>query len=251
MSASDRSTALYTAEQVRSIDRSAIERCAIAGFTLMQRAADSAFACLRRRWPDARRIGVAAGPGNNGGDAFLLACAALREGFAVRLLAVGPNSSGDAGRARAAFIEAGGTITLGASDTELFAADVQVDGLFGTGLGRPIEGVSAALIDRLNHCGQPLLALDVPSGLNADTGARLGAVAQAAATVSFVGWKRGLFTGDAVDCCGALELATLGVPDAAYADITPAAQLIDAAQDALLPPRLHNSHKGKFGHVLV
>ncbi|MGA9421679.1 MAG: NAD(P)H-hydrate dehydratase [Rhodanobacteraceae bacterium] len=251
MPALERSTALYTAEQARSIDRSAIERCKIQGYTLMERAADSAFACLRRRWPQARRIGVAAGPGNNGGDAFLLARAALRDGFDVRLVAVGSTSRGDAGRARESFVEAGGTIADAGPDIALLDADVQVDGLFGTGLARPIDGVAAALIERLNQCGQPLLALDVPSGLNADTGTRPGVVVHAAATVSFVAWKQGLFTGDAVDCCGALELANLEVPDAAYADIVPSAQLIDASIDDLLPPRLHNSHKGRFGHVLV
>ncbi|HET6546482.1 MAG TPA: NAD(P)H-hydrate dehydratase [Rhodanobacteraceae bacterium] len=251
MSAPETAVELYTSDSVRRIDRSAIERCGIPGFTLMQRAADAAFASLRRRWPDARRIGVVAGPGNNGGDAFLLARAALHAGLAVEVLTLSGEAHGDAAQARAAFTEAGGRFVPLRVDTPLPDADVHVDGLFGTGLRRAVAGPAAALIDRLNACGRPLLALDLPSGLDADTGTCPGAAVRAAATVSFVAWKRGLFTADAADCCGALELATLDVPGAAYAGIDADAMLLDAGIDRALPPRSNNVNKGRFGHVLT
>ncbi|MGA9342438.1 MAG: NAD(P)H-hydrate dehydratase [Rhodanobacteraceae bacterium] len=243
--------ALYTAGQARLIDRQATDRCGIGGFTLMQRAAEAAFASLRRRWPNARHLCVTAGPGNNGGDAFLLASFALRAGFAVDLFALSDKADGDAALAREAFRAAGGTIMPLTVESSPEKADVHVDGLFGTGLRRGVEGAASVLIERLNSSKRPILALDVPSGLDADAGASLGPVVRASATVSFIAWKRGLFTGAAVDCCGELELAPLDVPTVAFEGIEADAHLIDSTISGLLPPRLKDSNKGRFGHVLV
>lgn len=251
MSLNERSIPLYTAAQVRSIDRHAIDVLGIPGFELMQRAAAAAFASLRRHWPHARRLLLLAGSGNNGGDAFLLGALALREGFAVEAIAAAPASGDDAERARAAFVVAGGRVTAADVDAPFPEADVCVDGLFGTGLSRPVEGISAALIRRLADAARPVLALDIPSGLDANTGTRLGVAVRADVTISFVAWKRGLFTADAADLCGALELATLDLPDAAYAQTEADAELLDGSIDALLAPRRHNVNKGSFGHVLV
>lgn len=251
MSLNERSIPLYTAAQVRSIDRHAIDVLGIPGFELMQRAAAAAFASLRRHWPHARRLLLLAGSGNNGGDAFLLGALALREGFAIEAIAAAPASGGDAERARAAFVAAGGRVIAADIDAPLPDADVCVDGLFGTGLSRPVEGISAALIRRLADAARPVLALDIPSGLDANTGTWLGVAVRADVTISFVAWKRGLFTADAADLCGALELATLDLPDAAYAQTEADAELLDGSIDALLAPRRHNVNKGSFGHVLV
>jgi hydroxyethylthiazole kinase-like uncharacterized protein yjeF len=244
-------SSLYTAEQVRRIDRNAIERCGITGFALMQRAAVAAFACLRRRWPQATHIGLLAGSGNNGGDAFLLGALALQAGLRVDAIALTPVSSGDATRARDAFGVAGGRILVADANTEIPEADVIVDGLVGTGLARPINGVAATLIEKLNTAQRPVLALDLPSGLDADTGACLGATVRADATLSFIAWKRGLFTDDAVDRCGALELATLDLPDAACDGIVADAHVLDDSLSSLLAPRRNNSNKSSFGHVLI
>ncbi len=243
--------ALYTAEQARRIDRAASERLGIVGSELMQRAAAAAFAALRRRWPEARRIGLVAGSGNNGGDAFLLGALALGAGCTVEAVALSDASSGDAAAARAAFVAAGGRIAVGAPTRELASVDVCVDGLFGTGLARPPAGAAAALIEAIDAAQRPVLALDVPSGLDADTGARLRHAVHATATVSFIAWKRGLFTADAADCCGALELAPLDVPAAAFDGITADAELVDASIAARLAPRRRNVNKGTFGHVLA
>jgi len=251
MPLNERSIPLYTAAQVRSIDRHAIDVLGIPGFELMQGAATAAFASLCRHWPHARRLLLLAGSGNNGGDAFLLGALALREGFDVEAIAASPASGGDAERARTAFVAAGGRVTAADADAPFPDADVCVDGLFGTGLSRPVEGVAAALIRKLTEVACPVLALDIPSGLDANTGTRLGVAVRADVTVSFVAWKRGLFTADAADLCGERELATLDLPDAAYAQIDVDAELLDASIDALLAPRRNNVNKGSFGHVLV
>lgn len=251
MTADTRATSLYTADQVRRIDRHAIDRLGIAGFILMERAAEAAYAVLRKRWPRARRIVLLAGSGNNGGDAFLLGRLARRDGFAVEAIALSERSSGDAARARAEFAAAGGRIRVADAATELDAADVYVDGLFGTGLSRPIDGVAAALVEKLEASGCPVLALDLPSGLDADSGSRVGPCVRADATVSFVAWKRGLFTADGGDVCGARELAALDLPQAAFGGIDADADLMDERLAGLLAPRLGNVNKSRFGHVLA
>ncbi|HET7924838.1 MAG TPA: NAD(P)H-hydrate dehydratase [Rhodanobacteraceae bacterium] len=250
MPLSDLTTALYTAEQARRIDRAAIDDCGIAGFELMRRAADAVFATLRRRWPDARRIAVIAGRGNNGGDALLVGGLALQHGLDVDAFAATDAPDGDAARARDSFLEAGGRIARFA-DADFDAADVIVDGVFGTGLARNVEGEAADVIARANQSGVPVLAIDVPSGLSSDTGVALGTAIRADATVSLVAWKRGLFTGDAADCVGSRELAPLDVPAAAFAHVAPDATLLGGAGTRALPPRHGNVNKGHFGHVLA
>jgi len=247
----DPTVSLYTAEQTRRIDRAAIDQCGIPGFELMQRAAHAVFATLRRLWPDARRIAVVAGHGNNGGDALLVGCLALQHGLDVDAFAAADTPTRDAAKARAAFIDAGGKLAPFASAKDFADADLIVDGIFGTGLTRAVEGEAAALIERINASGRPVLAIDIPSGLSGDTGMRLGAAVRAQATVSLVGWKRGLFTGDAADCVGTRELALLDVPEAAYARIAPDALLIAGLTTHTLKPRRGNVDKSRFGHVVA
>jgi len=247
----DLTLALYTAEQVRRIDRNAIEHGGIAGFELMRRAADAVFASLRQRWPDARRITVLAGAGNNGGDALLVGGLALQHGLEVQAFALADPAGRDAARARAMFLEAGGRIAPVDVATDFSTVDVVIDGLFGTGLARAVEGAAAAVIERVNAGRVPVLAIDIPSGLSADTGMRLGVAMRAQSTVSLVGWKRGLFTGDAADCVGAAELAPLDIPAAAYKGIEPDAVLLDGVGAPALPKRAGNVNKSHFGHVLA
>lgn len=239
---------LYTTAQVRALDAHAIDVLGISGHELMHRAARAAFDVLRQRWPQARRIVVACGPGNNGGDGFLLAALAREAGLEVRVLALAPTSRGDAAQARQVYVDAGGAVDQ-AHDTEALArADVVVDALFGSGLTRPLRDAAAVLVEAVNAGGKPVLSLDVPSGLDADTGHAAGVVIRARATTCFVAWKRGLFTGRAADCCGQRSLHALGLPDSARNMQTPDAQLLT---DTALPPRGRDSHKGRYGHVLV
>jgi hydroxyethylthiazole kinase-like uncharacterized protein yjeF len=240
-------TDLYTVEQVRALDRQLLATLGIESFALMQRAAAAALASLRRHWPQARRIAVYCGPGNNGGDGYLLAALARAQGIETTLMALPAPPRGDAARAREAYLAAGGQVAC--SDDASLAwptVEVQVDALFGTGLNRPPATEATALIERMQLSNAPILALDVPSGLNADTGHCPGAAVRAAVTVSFVAAKRGLYTGQAAAHVGHLELASLGLPDALRQ--TPDAHLLEPRT---LPPRPRAAHKGNYGHVLA
>lgn len=245
-------TSLFTAAQVRELDRRAIEEHGIAGFTLMSRAGEAAFRLLSRYWPKAKRLVVVCGTGNNGGDGYVVARHGLAARLATQVLQVGEPQRlrGDAARARQAYLDAGGQEAADAA--VLRSADVIVDGLLGTGLERPVSGVYADLVQAMNAAPAPVLALDLPSGLHSDTGAILGICVQAAATVTFIGIKQGLLTGAGPDQVGELNWAGLEVPAAVYAGMVPAAQRLDASLLAeRLPPRARGIHKGDCGHVLV
>ena len=231
-----------------------IEQHALAALqpmTLMRRAAAAAYACLRERWPTLRRIGVLVGGGNNGGDALLLAAHALAESIEVVAIAFSEHSSDIAATARAEFLAAGGRLIQAQVDLVLPDVQMYVDGLFGSGLSRPIDGVAAVWIARLNAANAEVLALDLPSGLHGDTGAASGCVLRARVTMCFVAWKRGLFTADAPDWCGERVLATLDVGDEALASVAADAKLLSAGCQDLLPSRKSNVNKGTFGSVLA
>ena len=241
--------------EVREIERLAIEEGGLPGAELMERAGAGSFRALVRRWPGVRRVAVVCGAGNNGGDGFVVARLAREAGFAVRVLMVG--DPGRLGRDASAML---GAMRAAGADAEPFAApsldgvSVVVDALFGTGLTRPVTGAAAAAIEAMNAAGAPVLAVDVPSGVDADTGSVRGVAVRASLTVTFIAPKRGLFTGAGPDHCGRLEHDALGVPPA-LADRVPAgASRLDydrLADHSCLGPRPRGSHKGDHGHVLV
>ncbi len=255
MIAMDTALPLYSAAQVKALDARAIREFRIEGYTLMQRAAGAALAELRQAWPRAHRLVVLAGPGNNGGDALDLARQAAAQGLMVDcfLLAEPASLKGEAAEAWQAFQQAGLRLqALPDLEAALAAADVAVDGLLGTGLSRAVSGHIAAVIDRLNASDCPVLALDLPSGLGADTGAVLGCAVEAELTVSFIGRKQGLYTGPARNHTGRIAFSDLAVPPAVYEGNDPAAWLLDpAALRGLLPRRRPDTHKGSYGHVLA
>jgi ADP-dependent NAD(P)H-hydrate dehydratase / NAD(P)H-hydrate epimerase len=241
--------ALYTVAQVRALDRRAIDGLGIPAFELMHRAAAAAFASLRRHWPQARRIAVYCGPGNNGGDGFLLARLAREAGLAVEAVALADAAAGSAAaQARAACEQGGVPVRQWRDGAALPQADVHVDALYGTGFNRPPQPLAAGLIERLAATGTPVLALDVPSGLDADTGYCPGAAVCATVTVTFIAAKRGLYTGQAAAHTGRIELATLDLPEDLWESSSPDAHLL---QEATLPPRPRDAHKGRHGHVLA
>ena len=244
---------LYRADQVRTLDRAAIEQFAIPGRTLMERAGAAAFAALCRRWPDARRVAVLCGRGNNGGDGYVVARLAHEAGIDVRLFRLAEESalSGDAHAVAVAAREAGVPITDYAGQP-LDRWEVVVDGLLGTGLSGDVRPPFSTLIDAVNSTHAGILALDIPSGLEADTGRVLGTAIEADLTVTFIGLKQGLFTGRGPDCCGAVEFDNLQVPAGVYGTQTPAARRTDVGDlPKALPPRRRSAHKGDFGHLLV
>lgn len=249
----DLPTALYCAARVRELDRCAIEDHGIAASELMERAGAAAYALLRQTWPDAGCVAVLCGGGNNGGDGFVIARLAQAAGLDVRLMAKA-DPADLRGAARLAWDEAlaTGVEALSFSPANLDAADVIVDAMLGTGLDRDIEGTLADWIGAVNAAPAPVLAVDIPSGLHADSGRVLSSAVEAALTVSFIGLKVGLFTAEGRRCCGRIHFADLGVPAAVYAGVEPAARRLDYATLAgRLPPRRATAHKGHFGHVLV
>lgn len=242
-------TPLFRAEDARAIDRRAIEGLGIPAFELMSRAGAAAWRLLRERWPHVRRIGVACGPGNNGGDGYVVARLALEAGCRVALVALDQARSAEARQAAADWQAAGGR-TRG-FDGVLPEVDLWVDALFGIGLTRAPEGAARELIAAIDVAGVPVLALDAPSGVDADSGHVPGAAVRADCTLSFIAAKRGLHTGAALDRVGDVLLDALDLPLAAFEDTPPAAMLLRPAHlRRWLAPRARDSHKGRHGHVL-
>ena len=186
--------ALYTAAQTRELDRIAIEQAGMPGDLLMTRAGEAAFLLLREQWPQARTLTVVCGAGNNGGDGYVVALLAIHAGLHPQVVAtVAPDAlDGDAAMMALRAMQEGVPVTvLAAGETADFGdADVIVDGLLGTGLRGPVRPDLVPLISAINRSGKPVLALDIPSGLSADSGAAPGAVVQADHTITFIGVKR-------------------------------------------------------------
>ena len=240
---------LYRTAQVRELDRIAIQDLGISGFELMSRAGAAVFQCIRKQWPDAQSIAVFCGSGNNAGDGYIIAGLALAAGLKVSVysLAEPENLNGDALTAYRNYSEAKGSTRPFQSD-ELIDADVIVDALLGTGLDRPVTGLYALAIALINQSPAPVVAVDSPSGLNADTGTVMGCAVKAACTVTFIALKQGLFTGQAADYCGEIFYAALAVPDTVFKTVTPSAVRVEQAS---LPRRNRCTHKGDYGHVLI
>lgn len=244
--------ALYRAESVRALDREAIEGAGIPGSTLMNRAGTAAFEVLHTRWPAVRRILVLCGPGNNGGDGYVLAREARHAGLMVAIQQLGGRApSGDARAALDAALAAG--LTPQPFDaSSLGGHEVFVDALLGTGLDREVQEEFRVAIEALNQAPSPCLSIDIPSGLNADTGAVMGAAVRAQATVSFIGLKQGMFTCEGPEHCGEIFFHDLSVPDSVYSGVPCSARRLELDPlRGLLPARPRDAHKGRFGHVLV
>ena len=245
---------LRTAAEVRELERLAIAEGGVSGADLMERAGEGAFRAIVRRWPHVRRIAVVCGTGNNGGDGFVVARRAREAGFEVRALGVGDRSrlGPDASVMLSAMLCAG--VRLESFAPAALRGGVVVDALFGTGLSRALAGAPAAAVEEMNAAGAPILAVDVPSGIDADTGCARGAAVRATATITFIASKRGLHTGAGPDHCGEVECDTLGVPATLLDRVPAGAARLDygALPDhPCLGTRPRGAHKGHHGHVLV
>lgn len=248
---------LLTREAVRAIDADAIARLGVAGSVLMENAGRGAFECLLRRFPHAlAKVAIFGGVGQNGGDAWVVARHLWLAGYTPRCVLVGERSKvrGDA-LANLLTLERMAVPIAQLSDAGLVAleaalqdASLLVDGLFGTGLDRAIGGVYAQVIERLNTSGVPCVALDIPSGVDADSGAVLGVAIQAALTVTFAAHKRGLHQHPGATRVGELVCASIGVPGPQRTDYA----LLEPSDVAgWLPLRAADTHKGRGGHVLI
>ena len=252
---------LYRAAQVRELDRIAIEEFDIAGFKLMQVAGAVAFNQLLEAWPQVQHLRIFVGSGNNGGDGYIVAALASEHGLGVELIAVADPQQlkGDARAAwqwageRAVQVIAYADFLAEAQPTHLHT--VIVDALLGTGLDREVAGEYRQAIEHINVAACPVLALDIPSGLSADTGAQLGIAVCADQTVTFVGMKQGLLTYRGRDFAGVVHFSDLDIPEGVYSTATapaPSALRIDInITSKILVPRTRSSHKGSHGHVVV
>jgi len=252
---------LYTVDQVRLLDKIAIEQYGIPGFTLMQTAASIAFNKLMEKWPQTRHVQVFVGSGNNAGDGYLIASLAKEQGLSTEVITLGDPKKlrGDAKLAAQRAVKQQVVITP-FSDFDVehekdHAHPVVVDALLGIGLDREVTGDYAKAIEFINNADRPVLALDIPSGLSADTGTCLGIAVTADVTVTFIGLKQGLLTNQAGDYVGELIYHNLDVPDQVFTSESspkPTAKRIDInSTRAILAPRAVASHKGSHGHVLV
>jgi hydroxyethylthiazole kinase-like uncharacterized protein yjeF len=238
---------IYSTSAIRKLE----ERAALASGTLMERAGLAAAEFSRGLCGDtAKSILVVAGPGNNGGDAFEVAAQLKRWFFRVSVVFSGERAklSQDALAALAKWEAAGGGLEKDIPGDTRF--DLAVDGLFGIGLTRVLAGAHAALVGKLNALGAAVLSLDVPSGINADTGAVMGSAVRASHTLTFIAHKPGLLTLDGPDHCGELRLDTLGIDLAGL--LEPEGMFLDAdILDHAITPRPRNFHKGQAGSVGV
>lgn len=241
---------LHDAAQVRALD-ARLMAAGTPGAVLMQRAAQAAWRALRRRWPQVRKLCVLAGPGNNGGDGYLLAAIARRAGWDVQVY-----SLADPARLRDAAAQAYAEACAQGVQVQPWHAEAVLDGLLvdamlGTGLAGELREPYASAVARINASGLPCLALDIPSGLCADTGRLWGAAVRADLTVTFIALKLGLFTGAGPDQVGELCFADLQA-DAALCAAAPAmAQRLTAGNLQRLPARPRTTHKGRCGRLLV
>ncbi len=244
---------LYSTAQVRALDAYAIETLGIAGYTLMQRAGEAALRCLRTRWPVAQRMVIVCGPGNNGGDGYVLARLARAAGLTVTVLAASPPDrlKADAREASQAWLACGGQAHP--YESRLLEHDgIIVDALLGTGLHGEVREQMLRVIRDINTAGRPVLALDVPSGLDSDTGMPLGDAVRADCTIAFVGLKTGLFVGDGPQFAGTVFFDDLGL-GASVGNPPPARieRIAETEIERALPRRGRSAHKGDFGRVLI
>lgn len=253
--------ALYSADSVRAMDRYLIDQQGVDGFELMQSAARSAFRQLIKRWPAPGAIVIFCGAGNNGGDGYLIAANAQRHGLSAECIAVAPTArlQGDAlkalSKARADGVPVAELDELNEADVsrKLSSASLVVDAMLGTGVTGAPRAPYAGIIRQINSAALPVLAVDLPSGLDATTGSAEGEVIHAELTVTFIGAKAGLYTGAGAGVCGRVVFEALDTGhDASQSGAQPIAALYRWQNCRhWLPVRPLNAHKGRFGHVLI
>ncbi|HED33605.1 MAG TPA: NAD(P)H-hydrate dehydratase [Gammaproteobacteria bacterium] len=246
-------TNLYSAQAVRQLDSIAINEFGISGYELMKRAGKASFNYLQNTWPLAKHIVVCCGAGNNAGDGYVIARLAMQAGLDVSVISlVEPEKlQGDAKKAWQDWHSMGHQLAQCAA--ELFQqADVIVDALLGTGLAREVEGRWADLIDIINCADKAVLAVDIPSGLCADTGRVAGAAVCATATMTFIGIKKGMLTNRGVDYCGEISFDDLGISQQIYErQPAQAKRMAWSELCQFIKPRQASSHKHQHGHLLV
>lgn len=245
---------IYQTQQIREFERLAQERFSISSESLMQRAGKAAFDFLLRRWPQTQKLAVFCGSGNNGGDGYVLAQAAQERGIKVTVWQVGNQDKmkPEARQACEACRKTQIVIQPFDEKADLGHPDVIVDAICGIGVHEDLRGDAVAAIEKMHRLHVPILAMDIPSGIDADTGHTLGAAVQATATITFIGLKLGLLTGSGTAHTGELAFNDLQLPSELFSYIEPIAEKTQlSVYCTYLKPRRRDWHKGLSGHVLV
>ncbi|VVC75032.1 Bifunctional NAD(P)H-hydrate repair enzyme Nnr [Aquicella siphonis] len=247
-------TPIYQARQIREIENLAQQKFGVTGHVLMQRAGKAAFDFLHRRWPQAHKVAVFCGSGNNGGDGYVLALNAQERGLDVSVWQVGShdNMKEEAKQALDACRHAQVPMSRFDDKVNLQHPDVVVDAICGIGAHENLREEVIAAVRKIHKAQVPVLAIDMPTGVEADTGRILGAAVHATATITFIGLKLGLLTGSGIANAGDLVCHDLQLPSDLLSSIDPVAEKIHlSAYHALLKSRPRDWHKGLSGHVLV
>ncbi|PCJ30415.1 MAG: bifunctional ADP-dependent NAD(P)H-hydrate dehydratase/NAD(P)H-hydrate epimerase [Gammaproteobacteria bacterium] len=243
---------LYTAQQTRELDLLVTEQHNVSTAKLMARAGSAGLASIKNQWPEAERLLIVCGTGNNGGDGFELARQAVEDNYRVVVFQVGNDKmSNETTAARDALLASSTQIQT--FEDSLPSTDVIVDALLGTGINREVTGIYKAAIEAINKNKRaPVLSLDIPSGLHADTGSAMSIAVNATISLSFIGLNKGLFSGEGPNFSGTVCFDSLKVPSALYKQFPPIARRVSLENDgALLAPRERTGHKGLYGHLLI
>lgn len=253
---------VVTAQEMKNLDRRAIEEFHIPADTLMENAGLRVVEAIEKTWGsvEGKTVTVAVGKGNNGGDGLVVA-RHLRERSArlhVFLLAPPENLSRETRTNLERYQKISGPVSVVTEDIfvelnqALSQSDLIVDALFGTGLSSPVEGLAARVIAAINASGKPVVAVDLPSGIHTDTGRVMGSAVKAWLTVTFALPKRGLLLYPGTDYTGRLHIADIGIPSSLVWELPAAVKWLTAAEVSEgMTRRPQSAHKGTFGHVLV
>ena len=253
-----------TAEQMQELDRKAIETYRIPGIVLMENAGRGATEVISNTFPDLQKmkIAIVAGKGNNGGDGFVIARYLLNRRISVKvyLLADSKGLRGDAETNFQIFQRMKGEVISVPSSKdyqkvkrELEKFDLLIDAIFGTGLDAEVRGYYREVIDHLNTLQKPIVAIDIPSGLDANTGKPFGTAVRASLTITFGLPKIGHVISPGLDYVGKLKLVDIGLPKKLVEEERIQTYLLenDEIRGWLSTPRRPDTHKGDYGHLLV
>ncbi len=253
-----------TAEQMQELDRKAIESYRIPGILLMENAGRGATEAILSYFPDlvSKRVVIIAGKGNNGGDGFVVARHLMHRGISVKvILLTDPKSlRGDAEtnyhilyRMKGEILPSPSTKDYQKVKKDVEKADLLVDAIFGTGLDAEVRGYYREVMDHLNGLHKPIVAIDIPSGLNANTGKPLGTAIRATLTVTFGLPKLGLLLSPGTNYVGDLKIVDIGFPKSLVEEEKIHVHLLEREEikKILSTPRRPDTHKGDYGHLLV
>lgn len=244
--------ALYRCEQIRACEQQATSLYQLDENALMSRAGAEAFFLITKLYPHVRHVAVYCGAGNNAGDGYVVARLAHEHGLLVTIYQCKAVVDLPIAAQHAALMAINAGVECQAADEPLDnETELVIDALLGIGLKGPVRGATVSAINQINTSGLPVVALDIPSGLNADTGKVENFCVKANTTLTFIAQKSGMYTADGPDYCGDIHCCSLQL-DSCVTQLAPAACLLSSDTLALpLAGRKKNSHKGNYGHVLV